>query len=452
MAKKRIQLHGDLNTVPVIKTGSVVMGVSLASAPTSNVTVTFDSVNDYFTHTASLTFTTSNWATPQTITITGVNDVSTFGLRKDTLTVVASGGGYDGVSGSYNVNVYDSGLDKKFLTGFRWINEISINSGNRAAKRQAFRDRIFPSGYPSNASPSAITVGYTGSQVHNMLRVNLTGYSSIDRLTYTRLDGQGYTWTHIVYHFKQASPVGLFIIHSGHGSEGGTTAEDMTNRTLSEGYDVLVCAMPISTGCENTENNPNVSSAGSGTANHNTILSGGLDSASYLPLQLFFFSTIEALNYLDQNYSYSDYYAAGLSGGGWSVTLLAALDYQRIAKAFCVRGMKPRSFNVTPEIVFPADYESGAAVSNSGLRVYQVFTDFPYMDIFLMTNAYYLITHPNDPEVTVGGYSHKIWKEKLQQRAAQVGSSYELFLNTEAGETAHAYQPTERDYIFTQVP
>lgn len=50
MAKK-IQIHGDIITNPVLKTGNRTFGVSLTEEPSSSVTVTFDSTNDYFTHT-----------------------------------------------------------------------------------------------------------------------------------------------------------------------------------------------------------------------------------------------------------------------------------------------------------------------------------------------------------------------------------------------------------------
>lgn len=454
---KRVQLHGDLNTVPVLKTSSIAIGVSLSIQPSASVTVTFDSVSDYFTHTASLTFTTSNWATPQTLTITGVNDASTFGLRKDTLTIVCSGGGYDSISSSYTVNVYDSGINKKFLVGFRWINEITVTNSNISTKRSAFIDRIFPTGFPSNATPSAITTTYTGSAVHNMTRTNLTGYSSIDKITFTRTDGQDYTWTHIVYHIKQASPIDLIVIHIGHGSAGGTTQEDIVNNAISEGYDVLVVAMPVSSNCENTEDNPNVSSAGSGTANHNTILSGGLDSADYLPIQLYLFSAIEGLNYLDDNYSYSNYYAIGISGGAWSLSLLAALD-NRLKKTFCVRGVKPRSFKVSPDTTVEPDYEQGGtptSQSNCGSRVFSLYTDYSYMDIILMamsdSRTLEILTHPDDPE-ELGGYTYNIWKETMEQKATNIGGEYLLYLNPNAGQSAHIYQAAEITEIFSNLP
>lgn len=56
--------------------GSASFGISLHSQPTADVTLTFTStdVNEGKVMPASLKFTTSKWATPQNITVTGVND------------------------------------------------------------------------------------------------------------------------------------------------------------------------------------------------------------------------------------------------------------------------------------------------------------------------------------------------------------------------------------------
>ena len=72
--------------------------VVLNAQPTSNVTITLTS-NDTTaaTVTSSLTFTSGNWHTPQTVTITGVNDADSV---NETVTIshALSGGGYNAVT------------------------------------------------------------------------------------------------------------------------------------------------------------------------------------------------------------------------------------------------------------------------------------------------------------------------------------------------------------------
>ena len=82
--------------------------VKLGAKPTGNVTVkvTSGDTTAATVNKASLTFTTSNYLTAQTVTVTGVNDpdahdeTTSIGLR-------ASGGGYDGVSGAVAVKLID---------------------------------------------------------------------------------------------------------------------------------------------------------------------------------------------------------------------------------------------------------------------------------------------------------------------------------------------------------
>ena len=81
--------------------------VRLGRAPTGNVTVTISGQSTTVTvDSTPLTFTTGNWSTPQTVTVTASNDMN----RTDdsfTLAHSASGGGYGSVTASLSVTVED---------------------------------------------------------------------------------------------------------------------------------------------------------------------------------------------------------------------------------------------------------------------------------------------------------------------------------------------------------
>ena len=81
--------------------------VRLGKAPTGNVTVAISGQSATVTvDSTPLTFTTGNWSTPQTVTVTAFNDSN----RTDnsfTLTHTASGGGYGSVTASLSVTVED---------------------------------------------------------------------------------------------------------------------------------------------------------------------------------------------------------------------------------------------------------------------------------------------------------------------------------------------------------
>ena len=80
--------------------GTATYTVKLDAAPTGAVTVTPTS-GDESVATASdaLTFTTTNYSTPQTVTVTGIDDdVDNASDRTATITHAAAGGGYDGIA------------------------------------------------------------------------------------------------------------------------------------------------------------------------------------------------------------------------------------------------------------------------------------------------------------------------------------------------------------------
>ena len=83
--------------------------VRLSAQPTGNVTVTVSSsdtgvitIDSGYT---SLTFTTGNWSSYQDVNTSSANSVS--GTESATVNFSASGGGYDGVTGSIWMNIYD---------------------------------------------------------------------------------------------------------------------------------------------------------------------------------------------------------------------------------------------------------------------------------------------------------------------------------------------------------
>ena len=101
--------------------GTAAYQVSLGLAPTGEVTVTPTS-SDASAATVSgpLTFTTENWSTSQTVTVTGVDD-DRVGARTATVSHAIAGGGYDGVS----VDSVDVTLTDDDVAGVR-IDPLSL--------------------------------------------------------------------------------------------------------------------------------------------------------------------------------------------------------------------------------------------------------------------------------------------------------------------------------------
>ena len=101
--------------------------VVLDAKPTSTVTIVMSSDLQVTTTPAALNFTTVDWSTPQTVTVTAIDDSSFEGTHAGTITHSASGGGYDGASiGNVVATVTDndSGSIVLVQTDYRWYQNL----------------------------------------------------------------------------------------------------------------------------------------------------------------------------------------------------------------------------------------------------------------------------------------------------------------------------------------
>ena len=97
------------SSLEVPEAGSASYTVKLATLPTADVTVSIGGTADTglsLSH-MSLTFTTSNWETAQTVRVSAAQDSDARHARA-TLTHTASGGGYGAVSADLPVTVTDT--------------------------------------------------------------------------------------------------------------------------------------------------------------------------------------------------------------------------------------------------------------------------------------------------------------------------------------------------------
>lgn len=173
--------------------------------------------------------------------------------------------------------------------------------------RERLIDKIFGSAGLPTATPT-ITQG-----VSDPIGISA---SSVDRLT----SGDNYGY---LYH--PASPVGkVLICHQGHEDQqvqslGNRGLKELAQAVVSAGWSVLVLGMP--------------GRCGNG---------GSSDHTGYTSLEPFLRHVVQAVNYLSPTYDVS---MAGISGGGWTTTVAAAID-PRIAVSAPVAGSLPRSLRV----------------------------------------------------------------------------------------------------------
>ena len=141
------------------------------------------------------------------------------------------------------------------------------------------------------------------------------GFARVDELRIDMAQGlQGLAW-----HFLPQKPNGqLVVVHHGHSPDfaGDYGLVSTINALLREGYGVLGVFMPHLR-------------PGDATGNHDAMFQ---QQTTGSPMKWFLESTAVSLNYLksrsaaDHFPSYGSFHMTGLSGGGWTTTVYAAID------------------------------------------------------------------------------------------------------------------------------
>ena len=140
-----------------------------------------------------------------------------------------------------------------------------------------------------------------------------------------------------VYHFIPKRPNNRIILyHQGHRGD-FYNGKKQIGEFLDNGYSVLAFSMPLS-----SPNNqpiiqlPKIGKLKLTSHDHMKFLS----PENGHPIKYFIEPVVVALNYIEKNNSYSQVSMVGLSGGGWTTTLAAAVD-TRIEVSFPVAGSYP---------------------------------------------------------------------------------------------------------------
>jgi hypothetical protein len=214
-----------------------------------------------------------------------------------------------------------------------------LNASGISAKRAQMISFIWGSaGMPLSKMPS--THKFVPSPV-----AGLTNLQSVEALRITMDSGQ-YS---IGYHFLPTSNRRnqLVVVHDGHmasnnkcylddGPTSGQTdggIQRTIKALLADGFGVLAITMP-----EFTPPDPNLPDPGNCTQNHRGMFNLSVNGGN--PLKFFVEPVTVALNYLISTVHYPTINMLGLSGGGWTTTLYAALD-TRIATSIPIAGTLP---------------------------------------------------------------------------------------------------------------
>ena len=136
--------------------------------------------------------------------------------------------------------------------------------------------------------------------------------------------------------FPENSNNKLIIYHRGHDGN-FWLGKDTISYFLKEGFTVLAFSMPLVG--DNNQPVVNLGKFGKIKLEHHDDFEL-LETSTFSPIKFFIEPIIISLNYIDENYNFDSYYMVGISGGGWTTTLSAAID-DRISKSYSVAGTSP---------------------------------------------------------------------------------------------------------------
>ncbi|MBX9965090.1 MAG: IPT/TIG domain-containing protein [Burkholderiales bacterium] len=206
-----------------------------------------------------------------------------------------------------------------------------------------------PTGMPSQVQ-SNVASPLLGSPIANLAR--------IDKLSIDMPFG----FQSIAYFFQpQGTATKLVVVQQGHWNDldsGGTGT--MIRTLVQEGVAVVALQMPGL--------GPNT---GPVLYPHENL--AAYDSAGFAALRLFVEPVHTSLNYLLAQKSYDTVAMIGVSGGGWTTVLSAAID-TRISISYQVAGSYPMSF---PTGIYPRDWEQAGVHG-------PLYGEIGYLDLYVM--------------------------------------------------------------------
>ena len=197
---------------------------------------------------------------------------------------------------------------------------------------------------------------------------DLDNLDSIDKLTIE----MEYEINSIAYFFKPSSSNNkLIIYHQGHKGdfiEGKQTIAYF----LEKNYSVVAFSMPLLG--MNSQPVVDISQFGKiKIQSHNQLEL--LESETFTPIKFFVEPIILTINYLEKNYDFDSYHMIGISGGGWTTTLVAAID-DRITQSFSVAGSYP--------MFLRSDTKNFGDYEQHHLELYKIAN---YLDLYVMASV-----------------------------------------------------------------
>lgn len=132
----------------------------------------------------------------------------------------------------------------------------------------------------------------------------------------------------------------VVLLHQGHSNDLGEGIDQTANHLLGHGFTVVLMAMPLF--AWNTDRGALIEGRTVTFRNHDDIIrhfEQKRESAGW-GFRFFLEPVVQNINYMVANHGVEDVSMIGLSGGGWTTSMIAAID-QRVRRSVPVAGSAP---------------------------------------------------------------------------------------------------------------
>lgn len=301
------------------------------------------------------------------------------------------------------------------------VNElISIhNAGEASAKRTELVSFIWGTNGLPKEQPANVEKAIRDSRYDD-----LTNLKQIDRVTINMEWGL----TSTAYHFIPTQGNGkLIIYHGGHDGD-FFIAKDLIAFFLKNGFSVVGMSMPL----EPPNNQPVVELQHIGKFQlgfHDQLKL--LQMKSGHPVQLFLTPVAEIVNYV-QPLGYNSIFMTGVSGGGWTTTMYAALD-PRITRSYPTAGTLPLHLRADRDRSNSAQRPADWGDYEQTIPELQSIAN--YLDLYILSSLgekrkQLQIVNKNDP-CCLGGEAFRAYEGIVNERVHSLGrGSFAVYLDT----------------------
>jgi hypothetical protein len=306
------------------------------------------------------------------------------------------------------VNVFNS--ENGYVTVNSYGERIYITNPNDIKdKRTKLIQYIWKNeGFPTSRIPEFIE-----KNIKDDRYADLDNLKNIDKI----VTSMNYGVNSIAYHFHPLkSNNHLMIYHQGHDGD-FIQGKQTIQFFLKNGYSVMAFSMPLM----GMNNEPTIDLPPFGKITLLLVPNLGhailrlLETENFSPIKFFLEPIVVATNYIEKSFNYQSINMIGLSGGGWTTTLSAAVD-SRISKSYPVAGSLPLYLRTSLNPNDIGDYEQ---------YVSDLYRICNYLELYIL-GAYgegrkQLQMLVKDDPCCFGGFGYQTYEKGLKEIISKLG-------------------------------